>query len=274
MRRIARIAFSVLAMGSVCVGFSACEKAGFSDTPVETQAEEKPEVKKPPIEIDWVSIPAGSYMMGTEVSVKGVPRNEKPAHRVRISAFEMSRTEVTFEQYDAYCEVTGKLPPIDEGWGRGKRPVINVSYQDAKGFCEWVGGQLPTEAQWEYACRARTTTKYSWGDDIDGTKLNYNKEVKKTQEVGQYGKNAYGLLDMEGNVWEWCLDNYSGAYYAECDSEGEVVDPTGPPSGSVRIIRGGAWNCDAKSCRSAYRGGAAAFFQLNTLGFRVVRPAQ
>ena len=132
---------------------------------------------------------------------------------------------------------------------------------------------MPTESQWEYACRAGTTTAYSWGDGIASTNANYNwdggatdgNDFKQTRDVGQYAANPWGLFDMHGNVWEWTADWYQAAY-----PEGNpAIDPTGPASGSYRAFRGGSWISDGTRLRSAKRGYYAPSNRHSTLGFRV-----
>ncbi|MDN4753876.1 SUMF1/EgtB/PvdO family nonheme iron enzyme [Porphyromonadaceae bacterium W3.11] len=223
----------------------------------------------PSVGIEWIEVPSGSFMMG---SPEGEGRDdERPQHKVSLSAFRISKYEVTFDQYDAFCEATGRGKPSDEGWGRGSRPVINVSWHDAKAFCNWLGNgtRLPTEAEWEYACRAGSTTKYSFGDEINSSDANYNGIVGKTTPVGSYPANAWGIHDMHGNVMEWCEDWYSSTYY----SYSPKVDPKGDPSGSFRVDRGGSWYYDAAYCRSADRNFCYPDGRINYLGFRVVLPS-
>ena len=223
--------------------------------------------------VEWVSIPAGTFTMGSPQSEWGEWDNETQ-HQVTLSAFKMSKYEVTFEQYDLFCEATGRNKPSDEGWGRGKRPVINVSWDDATAFAEWLGCRLPTEAEWEYACRAGTTTPFNTGNNLTISQANYfgfyyngnpkGEYKSETLPVGSFAPNKWGLYDMHGNVWEWCSDR-CGPY-----SSGSQTNPKGPASGSTRVLRGGSWNDNARFCRSAIRAGNTPERSRNSLGFRLV----
>jgi formylglycine-generating enzyme required for sulfatase activity len=168
-------------------------------------------------------------------------------------------------------------------------PVEQVSWEDAVEFCARLSQKtgktyrLPTEAEWEYAARAGTTTPFAFGETITPEIANYDGNYpygsaskgeyrKKTVEVGSLGvANAFGLYDMHGNVWEWCADWYSSSYYEECRKQGVVSDPQGPSSGSPRVIRGGGWIINAVYCRSAYRNGNAPGARYDNVGFRLVR---
>ena len=216
-----------------------------------------------PIVIAWVSIPAGTFLMGSPESE--VDRDEDEIqHLVPLSAFKMSKNEITFAQYDLFCEKTGFEKPEDEGWGRGDRPVINVSWDDANAFATWMGCRLPTEAEWEYACRAGTTSPFNTGSNLTTDQANFDYHLGKTMPVGSYPANAWGLHDMHGNVWEWCSDWY-GDY-----SSSAQTNPTGPSTGSDRVDRGGSWGNDAHSCRSAFRNLNAPSIRSYYLGFRLV----
>ena len=231
-------------------------------------------VKKPKIE--WVDIPAGTFIMGspeTEVNRD----NDETQHEVTLSAFKMSKYEITFAQYDMFCEAMGREKPDDEGWGRGNRPVINVSWDDATEFAEWMGCRLPTEAEWEYACRAGSTTPFNTGENLTTKQANYDGNYpynnnpegvyrKQTLPVGSFAPNAWGLYDMHGNVWEWCSDWYDDYPTAP------QTNPKGPVWGSYRVIRGGSWDYDARRCRSACRYYNSPDYRGSNLGFRLVSP--
>ena len=226
------------------------------------------------VSIVMVSIPAGTFTMGSPASEVGRGDDETP-HRVTLSGFKMSQYEVTFEQYDAFCAATGRSKPGDAGWGRGKRPVINVSWDDADAFARWMGCRLPTEAEWEYACRAGTTTPFNTGSNLTTDQANYDGNYpyngnakgvyrEKTMPVGSFAPNAWGLYDMHGNVWEWCSDWYDDY------PTGAQTNPTGPSSGSRRVLRGGGWSDLARYCRSALRWYNNPYFYDYIIGFRVV----
>jgi formylglycine-generating enzyme required for sulfatase activity len=226
--------------------------------------------------IEWVEIPAGTFTMGSSGSEAEREVNEIP-HQVTLRAFKMSKYEVTFEQYDAFCEATGRDKPDDKGWGRGKRPVVNVSWNDANAFAMWMGCRLPTEAEWEYACRAGTTTPFNTGNNITTAQANYNgtypynnnakgENRRKTLPVGSFEPNAYGLYDMHGNVWEWCSD-WWGPY-----STAPQTNPKGAEPKQYRVFRGGSWGNNANFCRSAYRDNLTPESRNGYIGIRLVAP--
>jgi formylglycine-generating enzyme required for sulfatase activity len=197
-----------------------------------------------------ILIPAGTFSMGS------LDWSEtQPVHSVTLSAFYLDKYEVTFDQYDAFCVATSRTLPTDSGWGRGTRPVINVSWNDAKAYCDWAGKRLPTEAEWEYACRAGSTGYWCFGD-TEATLVNYAwysaNSGSQTHPVGEKTANAFGLYDMHGNVWEWCADWYDSGYYSVSPSS----NPPGPASGTYRVLRGGSWVfivVFANDSRSAFR---------------------
>jgi len=215
--------------------------------------------------IQWVSIPAGKFMMGSPASEVN-RRDDERQHEVSLSAFKMSAHEVTFAQYDAFCEATKHKKAYDEGWGRGQRPVINVSWDDATAFAKWMGCRLPTEAEWEYACRAGSTTPYNTGENLDMSQANYHWYSTSTRML--FLPNAWGLYDMHGNVWEWCSD-WHGDYPSS-----PQTNPAGPIDGpftTLRVIRGGSWNDKAPQyCRSAFRNKNRPGSVWFAIGFRLV----
>ena len=228
-----------------------------------------------PLTIEWVTIPAGTFTMGSPSS-EFSRKTDETQHKVKLSAFKMSKYEITFEQYNLFCDATGREKPSGEGW-KENHPVINVSWEDANAFAEWMGCRLPTEAEWEYACRARTKTPFNTGDNLTTSQANYNGNFpynhnengeyrKKTLPVGSFAANAYGLFDMHGNVWEWCSDWY-GEY-----STSAQTNPKGLSSGMDRVIRGGSWNSLAWFCRTAHRNYLNPANSNNNIGFRLVSP--
>jgi formylglycine-generating enzyme len=228
------------------------------------------------IDIEWVHIPAGTFMMGSPETEKLRDDDEGPQHKVTLSGFKMSKFAVTFAQYDAFCEATDRWKPSDEGWDREKYPVMNVSWDDATEFAEWMGCRLPTEAEWEYACRAGTSTPFNTGGCISTDLANYDPYPnciegsfiqEELQPVGSYAPNAWGLYDMHGNIWEWCSDWY-GDY-----SSASQMNPTGPTSGSERVLRGGSWCECGEYCRSAFRRNYDPSARSNDIGFRLVVPS-
>lgn len=206
--------------------------------------------------IQWIDIPAGEFLMGDNFSDGWI--DEQPVHTVYLDAFKMSKYEITFEQYDIFCDETGRRKPDDKGWSRGNRPVINVTWDDANAFCDWLSRKtgknilIPTEAQWEKAARGTDQRKYPWGNNepnCAGT--NYDECRNRTMPVGSYPFDVsfYGVDDMAGNVKEWCSDWYDGSYY----SVSPLNNPTGPDTGTQRVHRGGSWKSTAEGVRTMDR---------------------
>ena len=230
-----------------------------------------------PILPEMVVIPEGRFRMGC-VSGKNCDDDEKPVHEVRVASFELAKYEVTFEEYDRFTVVTGRKSPKDEGWGRGRRPVINVSWEDAVAYTEWLSAQtgeryrLPSEAEWEYAARAGSTTKYSWGNEIGHNRANCDGcgsqwDYEKTAPVGLFGPNALGLHDMHGNLWEWVQDCWNDSY------RGAPADGSAWTSGNCerRVLRGGSWGDEPGVLRAAYRNRITTGYRYGNYGFRVAR---
>ncbi len=200
--------------------------------------------------------------------------NESPRHRVTISrGFRMSRTEVTVRAYRQFCQETRKrmprrAPDFNPGWRHLDHPIVNVTWHDAVAYCNWAGVRLPTEAEWEYACRAGTSTKYYWGNDMDGRYAWYSDNSDcRTHNVGDKLPNAWGLYDMAGNVWEWCNDWHDEDYY----SRSPESDPQGPSSGDGRVLRGGSWNNNPRNLRVSYRNWNSPGNRYFNDGFRCIR---
>lgn len=224
------------------------------------------------------SIPAGKFLKGSPLNENGHANDESDRNITRQAQqdvtiskpYFLGTTEVTQAQYE---QIMGKNPSHFKG---AQNPVDNVSWIDALEFCKKLSektGQavrLPTEAEWEYACRAGSTSRYYYGDDQDYAQLGEyvwyaaNSE-QKTHAVGQKKPNAWGLYDMGGNVWEWCSDVHGGPY----DLKPET-DPTGPKTGTIHIMRGGCWDTGPLSARSANRGGMKEERKNSRFGFRVV----
>ncbi|MBL8191918.1 MAG: SUMF1/EgtB/PvdO family nonheme iron enzyme [Acidobacteria bacterium] len=217
------------------------------------------------VKVQMVNLPGGEFTMGGDRY-----DDEKPPHQVKLSPFAIGKCEVTQAQWKA---VMGNNPSRFQG---DNLPVELVSYEDIQSFLKKLGNgfRLPTEAEWEYAARAGTGTKYSFGDDEKLLReyawFGENSDGK-TYPVGEKKPNRFGLYDMHGNVWEWCSDWYGSGYYDECQRQGTIADPQGPGTGSVRVIRGGSWLNDAVSCRTANRGSGVPDDRSGNLGFRLVR---
>ncbi|MCI5145179.1 MAG: hypothetical protein D3923_06515 [Candidatus Electrothrix sp. AR3] len=223
---------------------------------------------------EMIILPSGRFRMG-DIQGKG-SKDERPVHEVELDGFALGRYPVTFAEYDIFCEATGREKPRDEDWGRGLRPVINVSWQDAHDYCVWLSeetGQvyrLPSEAEWEYACRAGSASAYCFGDDAKllGEYAWYNKNFKKqTHPVGEKKANVWGLHDMHGNVLEWCVDCYDEKFYADSP----MRNPLAEKERTHRVVRGGSWYDRAGYCRSAYRERHGPDYRYDDAGFRCVR---
>ena len=206
---------------------------------------------------EMVVIPAGSFLMGSPESEEGRAYREGPQQRVEIrEAFAVGVYEVTFEEWDACAAEVGcgGYRPEDKGWGRGRRPVINVSWRDAQAYVRWLSRKtgneyrLLSEAEWEYAARAGSRTRYSFGDEITPGDANYGGNIGKTQRVGSYRVNGYGLYDMHGNVLEMVQDCYND--YRGAPNNGGAWERG---DCSLRLVRGGSWNIDSRFLRSASR---------------------
>ena len=223
-----------------------------------------------------VELPAGSYEMGSVGN--SLNFDEGPRHRVNVAAFSVAKYEVTFEEYDRFARATGRRLPYDESWGRGGRPVINVSWDDARAYARWLTEQtgqtyrLPSEAEWEYFTRAGSAASFWWHDDSNNLHANCfdcgsEWDSLRTAPVGSFEANDFGLHDVTGNVQEWTSDCYHGSYH------GAPVDGSSWqfPECVMRVVRGGAYTSPLDSLRSAKRSQYDQDTRLDNLGFRVVR---
>jgi len=216
------------------------------------------------VKLEMIAIPGGSFWMG---SSDGVGRdNEQPRHQVTIAPFWMSKYPVTQAQYRA---IVGRNPSYFKG---DQRPVEKVSWWEAIAFCERLGEKggrsfrLPSEAEWEYACRAGTETLFYFGDTISLEQVNHARHFKRTTDVGIFPPNSFGLYDMHGNVWEWCADNWHKNYTgAPTDGSAWLTEE----QNTLRLLRGGSWDRYSSRCRSAFRRDSTSGVYYDLLGFRV-----
>ena len=227
---------------------------------------------------ELVVVPAGRFRMGC-VSGRDCQDNEQPVHEVQVGSFALGVYEVTFEEYERFAQATGRALPNDRGWGRGGRPVINVSWEDAQAYTAWLSDEtgedyrLPSESEWEYAARAGTTTRYSWGQDIGRNRANCDGcgsrwDGEETVPAGSFAANGWGLHDMHGNVWEWVLDCWH-ENYARAPRDGSAW--TSGANCRRRVLRGGSWLSSPALLRSADRYIYDAGARVGFLGFRVSR---
>jgi len=273
----------VVVLSLVLILFPGCKRKAPADAAKAPNA--APAESKTESGTEMVLISAGRFVMGDQTQIDAAP------HEVAISAFYMDKNLVTQEQYE---KVVGENP---SRWKGATNPVEQMRWSDAARYCNarskseglepcydlqtWEcnfqanGYRLPTEAEWEYACRAGSTTAYFFGNEPSKLK-DYAWFEKnsggKPQPAGQKPPNAWGLYDMHGNVWEWCNDFYQVDYYQQSPKE----NPTGPKAGDTKVVRGGAWKFSDETCRSAYRynenpGYADVCFGYDIYGFRCVR---
>jgi len=237
------------------------------------------------IELEMILIPTGKFLMGSPEANQQARPNEKPQHLVNVPAFYMAKYPITQAQWKAVANLTSIEVSLNESpssYQGDNYPVEQVSWYDAIEFCARLSYytnqdyRLPNEAEWEYACRALTSeplfvTDYHFGNDESqlGNYAWYSQNSNgQTHPVGQKKPNAFGLYDMHGNVWEWCLDQYHESYEGVPTDGSAWVDKSNP--NHPRILRGGAWGFNAWFCRCAYRDLSKPIDRLTDFGFRVV----
>ncbi len=250
-------------------------------------------------EPEMVFVQGGEFYMGNDYAPGLSAQDEKPEHKVKVSDFYIGKYEVTFDEYDLFCEATGYPKPDDGGFGRGKHPVINVSWYGAIKYCNWLssmfhldkvyefsedslgmvinkvnwdanGYRLPTEAEWEFAARGGVESKgfpYPGSANLDEVAWYDANSGAKTHEVGLKKPNELGLYDMLGNAFEWCWDYYDAKYYANSPES----DPRGPASGHERVYRGGSFKSPKEYMRITKRYHFMPNKPQGTIGFRLAR---
>lgn len=227
---------------------------------------------------EMIMLPGGRFRMG-DIQGGGC-ENERPVHEVELDSFAIGRYPTTFAEYDVFCEATGREKPKDMGWGREQRPVIKVSLEDAVAYCVWLSREtghayrLPTEAEWEYACRAGSESKWCFGDNevlLDEYAWYRENSQGCSHSVGEKKANAWGLYDMHGNVRELCRDWYKENYYVDCQQKWMMKNPLGPTKGRDRIRRGGSWLTHSYRTRCSFRSwDYSSDWGESDVGFRVV----
>ncbi len=244
----------------------------------EEEIEIVPDYDTQQLGIEWIRIPPGEFMMGDNFN-EG-EEDEQPVHVVYLGEYFISKYEVTFEQYDKYCDETGYRRTSDFDWGRGNRPVVDLTWPSAEQFCQWLSRKtsknihLPSEAQWEKAARGTDQRRYPWGNSPpDCSIANYNNCYNQTRPVGSHpaGVSPYGIHDMAGNVAEMCLDHYNQDFYSNCPYQNPQNTPGSTNQYTRYVIRGGDWyGDDDVGYRAADRGRISSARRGNTVGFRLV----
>ena len=243
---------------------------------------------------DMMFIRAGEFWMGSDD--KDAEDDEKPKHTIYLDAFHIDRYEVTNAQYKKFVDANppwqrDRIPEkYHDGdylkhWngnnyppGKGNHPVVYVSWYAAMAYAEWSGKRLPTEAEWEKAARGGQLGRYTWGFSLDANRANYGEKIGDTTSVGSYDANGYGLYDMTGNVWEWCLDEYNADFYSTSLDHNPIAGGTvdnilsdWTNVKSVRVLRGGSWASNAKFVRVSDRTRFTPKITNNARGFRCVK---
>jgi sulfatase modifying factor 1 len=222
--------------------------------------------------LEYIFLPAGSFLMGASPSDLDATEVEKPRHVVEVTKGHwLARTPVTVAAYRRFCEQTkrpmAEAPEFNPRWGWKTHPIVNVRWHDAAAYCQWIGGRLPTEAEWERAARAGVQTRFWWGDEFDTNQLWFQGNAGgHTRQVATKSPNQWGFFDLLGNVWEWCADCYHDGFYASSPTE----DPLGPAPGANRVLRGGSWDSVATNLRVSTRMRYGPALLTSFVGFRAL----
>ncbi len=241
-------------------------------------------------QLNMISVSGGSYFMGASPAEKGDNSDNRPPVWVKINPFAICRHEVTFAEYNVFCKETGHHLPADSGFGREKRPVINVSWNDALSYCSWLSKKtglivrLPSEAEWEFACRSSRMSIFFWGNKMDSRYCVSGKKRRgRTRPVENTKPNDLGLYDMSGNVYEWCSDSYQDPFspgkgqkyhgssyrFFQKYDKNESENPVFNAWGDRRALRGGSYRSSDFSCTSSHRAGALPKTKRSDIGFRI-----
>jgi formylglycine-generating enzyme required for sulfatase activity len=226
---------------------------------------------------EMVRIIGDTFMMGSPESEEGREDFEGPLHKVIVSDFYLGRYPITNEEYGRFLNENPETPEpeywAERKYNQPRQPVVGVSWEDAQRYAAWAGLRLPTEAEWEYACRAGTNTRFYAGDteeDLEQVGWYYKNSGEQLHPVGEKDPNAFGLYDMHGNVWEWMEDDWHSDYKGAPEDGRAWIDD---PRGAYRVVRGGSWYGDARDCRAANRSGNRPDGRSGDLGFRLARSA-
>lgn len=318
-----------LLLVAIVIAFAQCSNDAPDEFPSDKYPDPGPEISVVPTDnpedvipkADWIVVNAGEFEMGNTGKDPKIPADALPVHPVRISkSFAIMRYEVTIEQYQKFVNANKNVVsmPAEPFWGwknwrgesRMEHPVVNVTWKEAKAFAEWMGGRLPTEAEWEYCARATEDNKYSGSGTIKNVAIFYDdknaiidtvtvftqagnevvrigrmpRQVGSIKEKKKKADNKWGIFDMSGNVMEWCNDWHGAEYYDQCakgiaanasteqSSDGVIaIDPQGPDQGKFKIIRGGGWNSTSDNCSVYVRLRLAQGTRSDEIGFRIVK---
>ncbi|MBU2553161.1 MAG: formylglycine-generating enzyme family protein [Bacteroidetes bacterium] len=271
------------------VVFQACKKPDCNVSKI-YNTNQKKGTKNNTTNLLWVNVIGGNFLMGTNSG----EYDEQPAHRVTLNSFQITQYEITNEQYCCFlneigCNLNGSYNGIEyidmndndcqlkyqdslfvPERGKNNFPVVEVTWYGAEAYAHWIGGRLPTEAEWEYAANGgnmANSTAYSGSENVNSVAIYISNGAEETQQIGSKLPNELGIYDMSGNVWEWCNDWYSSKYYYTSPK----INPEGAIFGTFKVRRGGGWNHTANYCRVVNRHKITPNLSYSNLGFRIVR---